>query len=88
MPADSFRYYQDMYNDLRDSRYVRSLEDTVPEQSMFVHSYYATHLLQFAQEEIAPDVMKRILFATLQGIAELHDKDIVHTGILFGNSRL
>ena len=77
--ADS-QYYKDMQRSLGSSRYLRLLEDTIPERSMFVYKYLNDHLLSLAQEELPVLLTKRILKDGLRGLAELHNQDIVHTG--------
>ena len=74
-----------MFNDLRMSPYVRVADDTIPDQSMFAYKYFKDHLLSFAQKDIPLPLIKRILKDSLQGIAALHEKDIVHTDIKANN---
>lgn len=76
---DQFKYYHDMYNAL-SSPYVRSLEDTVSKQSIFIYKYLNGHLLELAQKNLALQETKRVLKDALRGLAALHDQDIVHTG--------
>ena len=72
---------QDINNRLRGSaHHVRLINDTVPEDSMFVFQYFADHLLRLVQKDLPLAVIKQILKDALRGIAELHDQDIVHTG--------
>jgi hypothetical protein len=47
---------------------------------MFVYKYLNGHLLSLAQKNLALQATKRILKYALQGLAALHDQDIVHTG--------
>lgn len=76
---DQFKYYHDMYSAL-SSPYLRLLEDTVSKRSMFVYKYLNGHLLSLAQKNLSLQATKRILKYALQGLAALHDQDIVHTG--------
>lgn len=79
------------YNDLQHINdklrngvdHVRLSQDTVPEQSMFVFEYFTDHLLHLAQKDLPIETRKKILKDALQGIAELHDHDIVHTGAFY-----
>jgi serine/threonine protein kinase len=48
---------------------------------MFVYRYLSDHLLSLAQEELPLTLVKRILKDALRGLAALHDRDIVHTGV-------
>jgi serine/threonine protein kinase len=81
VPKNDFKYFQDMFWDLRKSPYVRVAHDAIPDQSMFAYKYFKDHLLSFAQKDIPLPLIKRILRDSLRGIAELHEKGIVHTDI-------
>jgi serine/threonine protein kinase len=81
VPKNGFKYFQDMFWDLRKSPYVRVADDASPDQSMFAYKYLKDHLLSFAQKDIPLPLIKRILTDSLQGIAALHGKGIVHTDI-------
>lgn len=69
-----------MYRGLGSCPNLRLLQDTVPEQSMFVYNYLTDHLLGLAQRDLPITLTKRILKDTLRGLAALHDQNIVHTG--------
>ena len=69
-----------MYIDLHGCPHVRSLEDQVPDKSMFVHRYLSDHLLDVVKEELPLATTKRILKDALLGLNELHKRDIVHGG--------
>ena len=75
-----FDYYHDMQRALGISRYLRVFQDTIPSRSMFVYKYLNDHLLSLAQKDFPLLLMKRILKDALRGLAELHQKNIVHTG--------
>lgn len=74
------QYYEDMQRGLRTSRYLRLLQDTIPDRSMFVYKYFKDHLLSLAQKNIPMLLTKRILKDALHGLADLHHQNIVHTG--------
>ncbi|OJJ87487.1 uncharacterized protein ASPGLDRAFT_64598 [Aspergillus glaucus CBS 516.65] len=75
----NFEDLQSIDNRLRGANHVRLSQDTIPEKSMFVFEYFADHLLHLTQKDLPLEVIKRILRDALRGIAELHDRDIVHT---------
>jgi hypothetical protein len=59
-----------MQRALGTSRYLRLLQDTIPDRSMFVYNYLKDHLLSLAQEDLPLLLTKRILKGALQGLAE------------------
>lgn len=75
-----FGYYHDMHRALGTSRYLRLFQDMIPSRSMFVYKYLNDHLLPLAQKDLPLLLMKRILKDALRGLAELHQRNIVHTG--------
>lgn len=79
----SFIDYQDIYRSLHDCPNLRVSCDTIPDRSIFVYKHFSDHLLSLAQESPPISAVKRILKDTLQGLAKLHEKDIVHTGKQF-----
>jgi serine/threonine protein kinase len=85
VPRNDFKYFEDMFSDLRRSPYIRVADDAIPDQSMFAYKYFKDHLLSFTQRDIPLPLMKRILRDSLRGIAALHEKGIVHTDIKANN---
>jgi hypothetical protein len=71
-----------MYRGLYNCPHLRLLQDTVPEQSVFVYKYFTDDLLSMAQMDLPIAFTKRILKDALRGLAALHDQNIVHTGKL------
>jgi tRNA A-37 threonylcarbamoyl transferase component Bud32 len=54
--------------------------DTIPNQRIFVYEYLNDDFLSLVRNQIPVRARKEILKATLQGIADMHDRDIVHLG--------
>jgi tRNA A-37 threonylcarbamoyl transferase component Bud32 len=54
--------------------------DTIPDQRIFVYEYLNDDFLSLVRNQIPMRARKEILKATLQGIADMHDRDIVHLG--------
>ncbi|GKZ69631.1 hypothetical protein AnigIFM50267_004849 [Aspergillus niger] len=80
--AVNFEDLQDINNRLRNNAsHVRLPQDIIPDKSMFVFEYFTGHLLHLAQQDLSLQTRKRLLKEGLRAIAEMHDKDIVHTDI-------
>jgi hypothetical protein len=58
------------------------MKDTAPEQKLFVYQYLTDNVLQLAQRDLPTTVRKSILHDALIGLADLHKRDIIHTGKL------
>ncbi|EDU50402.1 serine threonine protein kinase [Pyrenophora tritici-repentis] len=56
-----FKYFKDMFDDLRSSPYLRVFDDACPDKSVFVYKYLRDHLLSFVQNEVPLPTTKRIL---------------------------
>jgi hypothetical protein len=54
--------------------------DTIPDQRILVYQYLNDDFLSLVRNQIPVRARKEILKATLQGIADVHDRDIVHLG--------
>lgn len=65
---------------LREHVHLRLPVDTIPNQYIFVYKYLTDDFLSLVRKQIPMEARKQILKASLQGIAELHDRDIVHLG--------
>ncbi|MCJ1266416.1 hypothetical protein MMC22_006301 [Lobaria immixta] len=85
VPEPEFMHYLDMYRGLGSCSYIRLLQDTITEQSMFVFKYFTGQLLSLAQMDLPIALTKRILKDTLRGLAGLHDHNIVHTDVKANN---
>ncbi|KAF2486785.1 serine/threonine protein kinase [Neohortaea acidophila] len=57
---------------------VRLPCDTISNQRTVVYDHLTHDFLTLAQQDLTPQARKQVLKAVLQGLVELHDKDIVH----------
>lgn len=81
--STEFEYQLDLQAPLRGCPNLRVVIDTVPEHLLFVYNYCTTHLLKLAEKDNLSDASrKRILRDTLAGIADLHERNILHGGEL------
>ncbi|OAL47917.1 kinase-like protein [Pyrenochaeta sp. DS3sAY3a] len=60
---------------------IRLPLDTIPDQRIFVYQYLKDDFLSLVRNEIPMRARKEILKATLQGITDMHDRDIVHLDV-------
>lgn len=83
IPKDIFSGFNEkIWPQLRESPYIRLPWDTIPGQRIFVYKYLTDDFLDLVKKQIPMQSRKQILKATLEGIAELHDRDVVHLGDL------
>lgn len=77
-----FKYLQDIYGKIdTGSHHLRLPQDTIPDRSMYVYKFFTDDFLGLAAKTGLPlETTKRILKRALQGIAALHDQNIVHNG--------
>ncbi|EGE82493.1 serine/threonine protein kinase [Blastomyces dermatitidis ATCC 18188] len=77
-----FEYQLDLQTPLASCPNLRVVMDTIPEHLLFVYNYFTDDLLELAKKENLSDTeRKRILRATLAGLADLHDQSILHGDI-------
>ena len=81
IPRNNYKSRLEIYRRLGSYPYVRGLEDTCPDQSIFVFKYLKENLLGLVQKNLPITTTKNILRDALRGLAAMHDKDIVHNGI-------
>ncbi|KAJ9200660.1 hypothetical protein DTO021D3_2648 [Paecilomyces variotii] len=66
---------------LPQSPYIRLPCDHIPGQRILVYQYLMDDFLKLVQKKIPARSRKKIIKDSLRGIAELHDRDIVHLDI-------
>ena len=81
IPGD-FDYQKDLQGRLTSCPNLRTLIDTIPDFEMLVYHFLAGDLLQITQKSLSDEARKGILKSALTGLAELHDRGIIHTGEL------
>jgi hypothetical protein len=75
-----FEYQRSLQEPLSVCPNLRVLIDTIPQHLLFVYEYLADDLLRLGLRDLPAVARKRILRDALTGLAELHDRGIVHTG--------
>ena len=83
IPKDIFSNFNEtIWPRLRNSIFARLPVDTIPQQRILVYRYLTDDFLRLVKKQISMQARRQILKASLQGIAELHDQDVVHLGDL------
>ncbi|CZT20885.1 uncharacterized protein RCC_06745 [Ramularia collo-cygni] len=54
--------------------------DEIPDQHVLVYKYLTEDFLRLVQKEMSMQARRDVLRATLQAIADLHERDVVHLG--------
>jgi hypothetical protein len=54
--------------------------DTVRQLELFIYPFLSGDLLQLGQKALPEDARRDILQRALCGLAEIHDRDIIHNG--------
>lgn len=75
-----FAYQMSLQKPLSGCPNLRVLIDAVPQHLLFVYEHMTDDLLRLGLRDLPAVARKRILRDALTGLAELHDRGIVHTG--------
>jgi hypothetical protein len=83
IPKDIFdNFNSNIWPQLPKSPNIRLPWDTVPGERILVYKYLSHDFFSLVKEDISLKARKQILKASLLGIADLHDRHIVHLGKL------
>lgn len=82
MIPGEFEYQQDLQKPLASCANLRSMIDTIPDYELFVYNFLASDLLQLRPKlkSLSEETRKSILKSALTGLAELHNRNIIHAG--------
>lgn len=75
-----FDYIISLQKHVEHSSYVRTAVDSIPERHILVFPYLEKELLHVDTACLSPVAKKVIIRDALAGLADLHDKHIIHTG--------
>ncbi|KAF1840087.1 kinase-like protein [Cucurbitaria berberidis CBS 394.84] len=81
MIPGEFEYQQELQKPLASCSNLRTVVDTIPDFELFVYHFLADDLLQIIQRPLSKETRRSILRSALTGLAELHERGIVHTDI-------
>lgn len=76
-----FEYQTKLEKLVASSPNVRTVVDTNRENEIFIYPFLAEDLLQFSQKKMASETRKDVLRSALRGLADLHERDILHSGM-------
>ncbi|GAD96440.1 calcium/calmodulin dependent protein kinase, putative [Paecilomyces variotii No. 5] len=76
-----FHFNKEIKPRLAHAPYIRLPCDHIPGQRILVYQYLTYDFLRLVQKRIPIRSRKKILKDSLRGIAELHDRDVVHLDI-------
>ncbi|KAI1131979.1 kinase-like protein [Nemania abortiva] len=76
-----FEYQIEVQQLLSTSSNVRTFVDTHRESESFIYPFLIDDMLQFSQRKLSAEIRKKILRSALRGLADLHEKDMLHNDI-------
>lgn len=79
IPGD-FQHQVNIQKQLSQCLNIRTVVDSVLETEVFFYPFLDGDLLRFSQRSLSRETRKSILRSALQGLVEMHAKDMVHNG--------
>jgi hypothetical protein len=83
MIKGEFEYQMELQKLVSSSPNVRTVVDTNHEFEIFIYPFLIGDLLRFSQRKLAAETRKNILRSALRGLADLHERGILHNGMLW-----
>ncbi|KAI1774395.1 hypothetical protein F4818DRAFT_81332 [Hypoxylon cercidicola] len=81
MIKGEFEYQMELQKLVSSSPNVRTVVDTNREFEIFIYPFLIGDLLRFSQRKLAIEARKDVLRSALRGLADLHERDILHNDI-------
>ncbi|XXH01874.1 hypothetical protein Hte_008236 [Hypoxylon texense] len=81
MIKGEFEYQMELQKLVSSSPNVRTVVDTNRAFEIFIYPFLIGDLLRFSQRKLATETRKHILRSALRGLADLHERDILHNDI-------
>jgi hypothetical protein len=82
MIQGEFDYQLELQRSLSACSNVRSVIDTIKELEIFIYPFLSGELLRLSQKDLSKETRKHILRSALQGLADMHNRNILHNGKL------
>lgn len=83
MIPGEFEYQLDLQKQLSSCPNVRAVVDTIQGLEMFIYPFLAGDLLRLSQKLPTKRDRVNVLRCALRGLADMHEKDILHNGKSF-----
>jgi len=80
MIPGEYEYQQDLQKPLSSCPNLRTVIDGLIDAELFIYPFLQTDFLQFTQKNLTNATRKSILESALNGLAAMHDRNIIHTG--------
>lgn len=80
MIPGEFEYQLNLQKQLSSCPNVRVVVDTVPHQDLFIYPFLAGDLLRLSRKCLSREMKVHILRCALQGLADIHERGILHNG--------
>lgn len=80
MIPGEFEYQLNLQKQLSACPNVRAVVDAIQELELFIYPFLTGDLLQLSQKSLTKNTRRDILRSALNGLADMHDKHIIHTG--------
>lgn len=77
-----------MMETLKSIPHIRPLVDTKASLEMLIYPYLDAHLLDFARRKLSLATRRRIVKETLEGLAGMHDRGVIHSGKIYRSIKL
>jgi serine/threonine protein kinase len=80
-----FGYQQELQEPLASCTNLRTFVDTIPDLELLVYRFLSGDLLRISQSQraLSEETRRAILRSALNGLAQLHERGIIHTGGLY-----
>lgn len=86
MIPGEYEYQLKLQKSLSASPNVRAVVDTIKELEVFIYPFLSADLLHLSQKTLPKETRRDILRYALRGLADMHDKNVLHNG-KFGGSQ-
>lgn len=80
MIPGEFEYQLALQKRLSSCPNVRAVVDTIQNLDLFIYPFLDGDLLRLSQRSLSKDARRYILQSALHGLANIHDREILHNG--------